>query len=219
MSKHVFWQALVFTVIVFASGLVLGYFLEVSRSEEINLLSLDSELNLVDQQLQARSSGVLNISCQDREKQLFSFADSIYNDASQLEEYDRNNLFSPSLTLLHKRYDLLRILLWFEALDLREDCDLKFHRVVYLYDYGIDEIDLKAKQKLFSRALLDLKYNHPDEILLIPIAHDSGLESTRIINERFSIKKSPAIVVDEAFVIYEINDFKEFEKVVLESNK
>ena len=63
--------------------------------EEINLLSLDSELNLVDQQLQARSSGVLNISCQDREKQLFSFADSIYNDASQLEEYDRNNLFSP----------------------------------------------------------------------------------------------------------------------------
>ena len=49
-SKHVFWQALVFTVIIFAMGLILGFYLESSRTNEVELRLLGSEVNLLDEQ-------------------------------------------------------------------------------------------------------------------------------------------------------------------------
>ena len=218
VSKHVFWQAFIFTVVIFIIGLIAGFFLEVSRSNNIEAAVARSETSLLDEQLRNRAIGTLNLSCDDAINSTFSFADAVYYEARQLEQYESSSTFTDSLTALHKRYDLLRTMLWFEGVDLRTKCKGSFHTIVYLYDYDTDDVSIRAKQLFFSRILSDLKNNNPDSVLLIPIARNLGLESVRLASDKFEVKSSPVIIVDEKIKIYEIDSFDEFEKLVLQSN-
>ena len=218
VSRHVFWQALVFTVVIFVIGLVAGFFLEVSRSSSIENAVAKSETSLLDEQLRNRAIGSLNVSCAEAIDSTFAFADSIYSEAQQLEQYGTSSTFTDSLISLHKRYDLLRTMLWFESIDLRGKCQGSFHTVVYFYDFDTDDVSVKAKQVFFSRALADLKNRNPGNVLLIPIARNLDLESVRVASDEFGVTTSPAIVIDEKTKVYEINSYDEFEKLVLQSN-
>lgn len=214
-SKHAFWQALIFTIIVFGIGLILGFFLESYRADKVQFNLLDSEINVLDDQLRNRVIGDFNVECNIAVQSTFDFADKIYGEALKLESYDSASKFSDSFLVLHRRYDLLRTLLWLESVELRERCGKEYHTVVYLYEYNNEDIDVRSKQLFYSRLLTDLKNKYPDKIILIPIAVDTGLESVSLITEYYQVNEFPSIIIDESSVINGIVTLEKLESVVL----
>src|SRR3989344_244997 len=195
MSKHAFWQALVFTTIVFCLGMIFGFFLELKQSENIGSNLVNSELNIIDEQLRQRIITDSNISCSLAKESLFFFGDKIYDEAIELEDADATGRLG-DLTLLHKRYDLLRTLLLFEAQKLKERCNDDFHIINYLYLYNIDDIEISSKQNYFSRQILDLKKNHARELIIIPIAVDTNLASVDVYVKSLGLTNYPTILID-----------------------
>lgn len=217
-SKHVFWQALIFTIIIFGIGLIFGYYLESSRLGRVELNLLGSEISLLDEQMRGRIVGEYNLSCDLAKASTFTFADKIYDDAAKLEEYEASSKFTTeTLREIHKRYDLLRTMLWEESIGLKSRCQ-DFHTVVYFFNYASDDIDLRAKQEFFSRLLVDVKNNHPDEILLIPIAANLDLASVELAIENYNISETPAILIDENKVVSDIVTLDEMENFIFQDN-
>lgn len=215
-SKHAFWQALVFTILIFVLGIFLGFFLENSRADNLERTLFKSELNILDEQLRDRVTVDLEIDCELARESLFNFADSIYAEAITLEDYDSASKFGDDLRLVHKRYDLLRTMLWLESLDIRNRCGNDFHTVVYFYEYATDDLDTRAEQIYFSRILEDLKNKHQNEILLIPIAGNLELASVSLALESYGIDDLPIVLIDENIRIDKVITFEEFEEKVLE---
>lgn len=218
-SKHVFWQALVFTVIIFMFGFLMGFFLEISRGEKLEFNLMSSEINLLDEQIRGLVTNNFNVTCEIAIDSTFYFADKIYNEAVKLEKYDAAAKFTNSLIQIHKRYDLLRLLLWTEAIELKKRCGGEFHTVVYLYSYKIDDVNVNAEQSFFARMLRELKDKYTMEILLIPIAGNLDLESIKVVLAEYEIKELPVIIVDEKNVVEDVIKFEELENIVFKSNK
>lgn len=218
-NKHAFWMALVFTLIVFALGLMSGFFFESSRADDLKSIVEHSEISLLDEQLRIRAINDLNIGCNLAMESTFNFADKIYDEAVKLEEYDAASKFTNSLKDIHKRYDLLRMMLWVEASNLRNNCTDYFHTVVYFFDYDIQDFDKKAKQTAFSRLLTDLKAKYPNNILLIPIAANLNLASIDLVLDRYDVEERPSVVIDNEIVVRDIITFSELENLVFQSNK
>ncbi len=210
MSKHAFWQAFIFTVVIFSLGLILGFFLEGVQSDNIYSRLINSELNLLDDQLTQNIINDYNISCVKSRQSLFAFADRIYLEAVEIEDIDSTGRLG-DLSVLHKRYDLLRTLLLKEARNLKDRCGGDFHIVNYFYLYNSEDIEISSKQNYFSRVLFDLKELHPDTVLLIPIASDTGLISVDALVNALDIHSYPTIVIDDSVAITEVPTLSELE--------
>jgi len=216
-SKSAFWQALVFTVIIFSIGLFIGFYIESSRVAVVSQKLSNSELNLLDEQLRNKTFEDLNVSCEQAVNNTFNFADRIYTEAQQLEEYDSAAKFSDSLVPLHKRYDLLRMMLWIETIKLKARCGNSFHTVVYFYAYKTDDINQKAEQNSVSHVLGDLKNQYSSEVLLIPIAGNLELDSISLVTDKYGISDFPAIVIDENKTLQGLVSFDEVENLAFQS--
>lgn len=201
IARHAFWQAFLAAVLVFVTGLLLGFFLESGRIAEVQHVLYASEVNVLDEQLRGRLLTDLSLDCSLAKNSSFQFADTIYAEAQQLELYDAASKFSDSLQIVHKRYDLLRMLLWSESMQVRERCQEGFHTIVYFYNYTHRDSILRAQQTTFSRLLTDLKEAYPEDILLIPIALDSDLASVKLAQTRYGITSVPSILIDEQIVV------------------
>lgn len=196
-SKHAFWQALLAAILVFGVGIMLGFFLESQRADKVQMNLLVSEISLADEQLRNRLAENFNVSCSLIKQSTFEFADKIYKEAVQMEKYDSANTFKDILSIVHKKYDLLRMSLWEEAIKNKKNCKGDFHTIVYFYEYGTENIDKKALQLSFSHLLLDLKNENPNEILLIPVAANLNISSVELILRNYNIKELPSIIIDE----------------------
>lgn len=214
-NKHAFWQALVFTIVVFGIGLLMGFFLESAYSNKVFYKTVDSEVNILDNQLRERIVGQLGISCETAKKSLFDFADKIYNEANQLESEDTDGRLT-DITILHKRYDLLRTLLFIESNDLKSRCGSEFKSVVYLYEYLSEDLEVQGKQAFYSKLLFDLKVKYSEDVILIPIAVDTGLSSVDILSEANSLDSYPVILLDSGEVIDSIITLEELESKVFQ---
>ncbi len=217
-AKNAFWQALVFTVIIFLFGFAFGFFIEGGRTEKLEIDIMNSEINTLDEQLRNKIGENFDINCDESIESTFNFADRIYSEAQKLEKYDSSNKFKSTLKILHKKYDLLRLMLWTESIKLKEKCDNRFHTVIYFFEYNAESIDIKSKQSFYGRILIDLKEKYPEKVLLIPIASNLELESINLSLKSFNIKESPAILIDEKHLITDISTFEEIEKLILENS-
>lgn len=213
-SKNAFWQALIFTILIFGTGLLIGFFVEEGRSDSINEVLMTSEINLLDQQIRTSALSQFEINCAISKQSTFEFADRIYEEALQLERFDASAKFTNTLEILHKRYDLLRVLLWIESKNLKENCNTDFHTLVYIYEYEPESLETEALQASTSRLLTDVKNVHPDEILLIPFAGNLEIESVNLILEQYEIKTLPAIIIDEKEVVTEQITLTELEDLI-----
>ncbi|MAG38258.1 hypothetical protein CMI45_02645 [Candidatus Pacearchaeota archaeon] len=216
-SKKAFWHALVFTVVVFGVGLILGFFLEIRESDTIFTRLINSEINILDEELRTRIIEDFEVDCKTAKDSLFNFADKIYEDAQDLEQVDKDGRLK-GLSVLHKRYDALRTLLWLESRELSSKCEEEFHVITYLYEYNSDDVDVQGQQVFYSKMLFDLKLEKPDEIVLIPIAVDTGLDSVKLVSEVNNIFKYPVIIVDNDIKIYDIITLDELREMVFETS-
>tara|TARA_Y100000310_G_scaffold255699_1_gene263255 strand:- start:773 stop:1423 length:651 start_codon:yes stop_codon:yes gene_type:complete len=213
-GKNVFWQALIFTIVIFGLGLMSGFFLENYRTSEVFYGLIDSELDILDDQIRERVVEEFDVDCDLAKKSSFDFADKIYGDALKLDAYNSASKFTDSLKILHKRYDLLRVLLWAESIDLKEKCGNDFNIIVYLYNYKTTNLDIKSKQMFYSRLLFDLKTAHPDDLMLIPLAVDTDLGSVNLIIENYKISEFPSIIINEDMILTDILTYDELENIV-----
>ena len=210
-KKHVFWQAFFMTVLFFGLGLVFGVYLEQLRTDEINTIFYNSEASLYDSFALGQLFNDPSVSCDSLNEISVTFADKIYNEARDLEKFDDSNKLTDSLKAVHKKYDLLRTLLWMNIISARENC-ANINTVVYFYEYDAEEVSLRAKQTVWERILGDLKAQLGNEIILIPIAVDQEITSLDFLLKKYNIEEFPAVIINEKVILYEHETVEELVK-------
>jgi formylglycine-generating enzyme required for sulfatase activity len=86
--------------------------IETSNSVEISNLFTKSEISLTDAIATSELTEDLNIDCEYIKQSNIDFANRIYEEAKVLEGYEESGKLTDSMELLHKKYDLLRTLVW-----------------------------------------------------------------------------------------------------------
>ncbi len=216
-NKHVFWQAFLSAVLIFGAGIFLGIVFEDYRTRDVQHDLLNSEINTLDSQLLGEIGKRISVGCELSNEALIGFADDIYYEAKRLEDYDESSQLTDTLSIIHRKYDLLRILLWNQAIDLKEQCGRDFYTVVYIFQYKEPGANLEAEQLVFSRALESLKEKYGNDVILIPIAGDLDISSVDLIKERFEIKDYPAVIINEKVVLRNLDEVNKIEEFLVAS--
>ncbi len=209
-QKHIFWEALIITLFLFGIGIITGIILESWRTNNIDKLYKYSEIELLDIKTQNEIYNMGSFDCDIAIQENLKFANKIYEEAELLGRYEKASRLTDNLKLEHKKYDLLRTLLWMNAIKIKEKCNADYHNVVYIYDYNDASIKTKAKQSVFSKILEELKKEKGNEIMLIPMAGDNNLSSINLMMELYNISESelPVILIDEKIKITKIEEAK-----------
>lgn len=211
-QKYNFLYALIITIIVFNLGILMGYMLESSRINEISDWYSQSERDLLDQKVQERIFETVELDCNNLVEENIKFADRIYENALKIDKYEKANRIGDEIIQLHKRYDLLRTLLWMNSIRIKEMCNSDYSNIVYLYKYNKPTIEQEAKQRFFSKLLMELKGKYGSKIILIPIAADNDLPSIDLLIKKYEIKELPVLLVNEKIKITELDSMEDIEK-------
>ena len=212
--KHVFWEALIIAIFILGIGIMFGISVEGERTQEISELYLKAEINLLDVEIQTQLLEFENLNCEEIIKKNIEFADRVYYDALTLEQYEDVNSLTDSLASQHKRYDLLRTILWLNSIKIKEKCgEDSFHTVVYLYEYKTQDLEQEGKQIVFSNFLSDLKDEEKEAIILIPIARNLNISSLELLTKHYGINET-SIIVDEDLIIYELADLNNIKEYI-----
>lgn len=199
-------------LVIFWTGIILGVFFEDYRADGLKNYYLDSETEIFDLNTQALISDKNGISCAETTKQNVFFADKIYEEAKKLEKYDSSTKITSEVFNLHRRYDLLRTMLWNNLIN--GNCSDGVNVVVYLYEYDNPSLNLQARQITLSRVLLDLKEKYKDKIILIPIAYDTGVKSLELLRKSYRLEETPVIFINQKHKISKLVSLEELEGVV-----
>ena len=213
-TTSVFWQALVLTIIVFIAGIFLGVSYEGKKIAEINDYYVLSEIFLMDSFALTKLTSIMgtsSINCDVLVDKNIEFANKIYEEAYVLEKYEEAEKLSEALKVTHKKYDLLRTLLWINFIDIPNICKKNISSVVYLYEYETEDLTIKATNEVWGRILYDLKQQVGDRIILIPIAADSDLTSLNLLLSKYDIPKYPIVIIDET-VVSQIDSAEDLKK-------
>jgi hypothetical protein len=185
--------------------------LENWRMSKIDYLYRESEIVLLDIKALGEITSSVNLDCEESIEQNRVFADRIFQEAEVLSRYEGAQNLREDLSIEHKKYDVLRAILWKNSIELRKKCKADFHTVVYIYQYNEPSIDTKAKQGVFSRILSELKQEKGSEIVLIPLAGDNNLSSVSLMMDLYNVseKELPVILIDEETKINELTSAAE----------
>ena len=213
-QKHAFWQALLLTLAVFTLGILMGIILENWRTNSVDELYEKSELDLLDIRLQNDLYAGGNFNCDFAVQKNIDFANRIYEEAKLLDRYESASRLTDKIVLEHKKYDLLRTMLFINSLEIKEKCNSTYTNVVYFYSYEDERLDVKARQNVFSKLLIQLKERKGDEVLLIPIAGNLDSTSIQIILDRYDITQEdlPLILINEEIKITELENIDDLVK-------
>ena len=211
-QKYVFLQAFLVAAFLFSLGMLIGAIIENLRASSVDELYLESQISLTDLRLKSDILSNSDFNCEKAIKENIDFANRIYSEALSLEKYDDSSKISNKLKIAHKRYDILRTLLWFNNIKIKEKCLGDFHTVVYFYDYLEPQIKQKATQNVISRVLLDLKNQRQEEIILIPIAADLDIYSLDLMMATYNITELPTVLIDEKIKLTKLDEIKDINK-------
>ena len=203
-KKNVFWEALLITIVVFLAGLFLGMLIETTNTSKVSNLYLQSEISLTDAAAASSLSEDKDIDCEIIKENQIQFANQIYQEAKLLEEYEASGKLTDSMELLHKKYDLLRTLLWTSNQKSLDRCS-NYNLIVYLYEYENENTEIKAIQNVWSKILLEIKTENHDTLLL-PIAVDQDLTSLNLLIEKHQVQKFPALIVNNDKILYDLEN-------------
>lgn len=191
----------------------MGYKLEEYRIDKIDNWYFESDLQLLDQRIQKDAFEFLDLDCELMIQENINFADKIFEQALEIDRFEKANRINEDIILQHKRYDLLRTLFWINSMKIKEKCNSDYHNLVYFYQYNDASIEQKAKQRVFSNLLSQLKDSYGSEIMLIPIAADNNIASINLLLKKYEINDLPVILIDEKIKVSEfetLEDIKQY---------
>ena len=208
-QKYNFLYALIITILIFNFGIFMGYKLETSRLDKINDFSLLAEIELLDQKVQSDALSMMDLDCDLLVQENIIFADKIFEDAKKIQNYENANRMNNEITILHKKYDLLRALFWMNSLKVQKKCNSDYHNVVYFYDYDAPTLDQKSRQRFFSNLLGELKSEEKGKVMLIPMAGDLDAGSINLLMDKYGVESLPAILIDEKVVLTDVESLEQ----------
>ena len=142
---------------------------------------------------------------------MIDFADRIFKEVSILEKYEDSARLSDGIVFQHKKYDLLRAILWSNSLIVKEKCNSGFHTIVYFFEYNSDDPILVVKQRSFSKFLEEIKDKKGSSVVLIPIAGNLNIGSIEFLKSNYGVDSLPAVLVDEKVVATDIEELTNIE--------
>ena len=216
-KKNAFWEAFLIAGVVFILGLLLGLFVEQNRVQQVNDYFSEAETSLIDSVALSNSLDIGN-NCQDLISTNIQFADSIYQQAVLLEQYEQAGKISDSIMIAHKKYDLLRTILWQNLIKINDKCPGKFNFVIYLYNYNPPGLNEKAVQNVWSKILYELKQKEGSNVVLVPISASSNLSSLNYLMKEFNVSDLPAVIINDKTVVYNLTSTADLEKYLIKPN-
>jgi len=195
-QKHVFWQSLIITIAIFGIGILIGVIFENWRTNKLDFMTKQSDIDLLDIKVQSDiyENGYYN--CNNAIGENLRFADKIYNQSKILDWYEKSNdLTREEIALEHKKFDILRAMLLINSIRLKENCNITYDEVVYIYSYTNPDVEVRARQNVFSTILKELKEERGSQLLLIPMAGDNNVTSISLLMDNYNIKKEDLPVV------------------------
>lgn len=207
--KHVFWEALLVTIVIFVGGLLLGITFENQRTGIVESYYAESEVSLIDAIVLRDLTDSSIANCEVLISANIDFANKIYEEALILQKYEDSNRITDDLRTTHKKYDLLRNFVWINSLKISEKCEEDFTPVVYLYDYETEDLEKRAMQNVWSRILEDLKEEKGDKIILLPIAGNNNISSVDAMITQFEVERLPCVLLGNSTKLYEISSVDE----------
>lgn len=191
--KHIFITSLAITVVVFLAGLLLGWYLDSSRTSEIltDLQSneLDTESYLVEQAFWDSFGGE---DCSFADARLNSIALQLRDLGQYLTSYQQKNIFQENeFKYLARRYFILEIKGYVLYNDLRNTCDV--HNNVILYFYGPE--DSESQKQGYVLDSLVQQSNGTIDIFSInkDFAGDEAIETLKLY---YNITVAPTIIIN-----------------------
>ncbi len=213
-QKSIFLQALIASTFIFIIGFLIGIHFENTRVDAMKDIFYDSETMISDFEV---ASGIIfdsNKSCETIVEKSVLFADKIYSEALKLEKYDNSNKLTQRFMPLHRRYDLLRTILWKDLIKNKKLCNININTLIYVYEYVDPTIETKGIQGAMSNYLGDLKNKFGDDIILIPIAADTNLDSLDSLKDIYNLTKVPVIFVNEKYKFETLDSLKGIDKII-----
>lgn len=213
-QKHVFWQALLVTILIFSLGIISGVVLENWRTSKIDFLFQKSEMDLLDIKLQSEIYSRKDFNCETAINENLKFADRIFNEAKLLDRYETATRLTENIIVQHKKYDILRAMLLLNSIKIKERCNASYYEVVYFYNFDEKNLNKKAKQNVFSKLLEEVKNRKGADVLLIPIAGNIEASSIALLMDRYKVSKAdlPIILINQNIKITEIENIEELIK-------
>lgn len=206
MRYPVFVQALALTIVVFLIGMYSGIVIEENRLTKMNEYFVESEVMLLDVMAHDNMVNSLDVSCEQLKDANFALLDEVYEQAVILEDFESSGRMTKNLESLHRKYDSLRSYLWINSIKIKEKCGDDFDTIVYLYNYDEEELTKRAEQNVWSKLLYEVKQEKQDEVVLIPIAADTELDSLKYLLEEYGVESYPSVLVNEETVFSELVD-------------
>lgn len=211
-KKRVFWEALLLAIMVFSLGFLFGIYFENERAEVIQDNYVQSENSLMDIFTMNNYAALESVNCSSLIKANIDLANRIYEEAKILEIYESSGKITDNLKALHKKYDIMRSLLWINSIKTAENCPQeKFDTMVYAYRWESEDLTEKATNSVWAKILEEIKEKRGDEILLIPVAVDTGVSSLNLLLEKFETQDYPILIINNKEVITKLSSLEEIE--------
>ena len=213
-KKYVFLQALFLTIVMFLIGMYIGIAFEDKNLDNAQTFFSQSETSLMDIMALNDLLDSGKVSCDLLQQTNFDFANKIYHEAALLDDYEKSGRITDNFLYIHRKYDLLRTVLWMNAIKVKEQCNNSFSTVVYLYNYEVEDLIIKAEQTVWSKLLYELKQDEGENILLIPIARSDDFISLEALTNSLGITQYPVVIVNEEHVFYDITSIEEIKNSI-----
>jgi hypothetical protein len=214
-QKLAFLYGLIFAIIVFFIGFLIGFSIENIRNNYAYQSYVQSEIGLNDARLQNQILSYFDVKeCQIIQENNILFGDKLYEESKTLEKYDQSNELSGFIKTEHKKFDLLRAIFWLNSMNIKEKCNSSYINVIYVYDFVNPSIPQLAEQQVMSNILSELKSQYGNNIILIPFAGDNDLTSIETLKVYYNITKLPTILINEKTKIEGVIPIEEIRKII-----
>jgi len=211
MQKDIFWKAGIFTLVVFISGVLLGYFLESNRINEIRREYRDIEKEWADAKIQSTFYQLMKPDfCEQAIKENLNFADRVYREGLKLEKYEKANRITDEILYDKEKYVLLKLEFWLNSVYLKEKCKTNYTNLIYFYVQNPDLVQ-KAAQDTQAKILKELKDKYGSDLMLIPLPIDLDIATINILKDVYNINNVPAILINEKNKLTGVNSVEEIE--------
>lgn len=199
--ENTFLRAALLTTIIFLIGIFVGIWFDTLRLESVQTTLEDISDSWNDARMQSLYYQVFEDTpgfCEASINANLDFNKKIYEEGVRIERYENVNKFTPSLLVEKRRYALLQLQFWMNSIQLRDKCKTNYTTLVYFHSKNES---FAINQKLQSAVLLDVKEMCGDDLMLIPLPADIGLETIGLIRTNFGIDTFPSILINETVVL------------------
>ena len=195
-----FWKAFAISAAVFMTGVYVGILLDSGRVDEVRAEYTGMDIQTSDARLQSlyyQTFGGTENFCGPAIEENLAFSDKVYRQGLKIDEYEKVNKFAPTLIDEKRRYVLLKLQFWLNAIELKKTCDADYVNVVYFYSH----YNGTAQEQVQSTVLRDLKEKYGRDMMLIPLPMDMNISTIDAIKKQYGIVSSPTILIDEKTVL------------------